>query len=121
MLHRGQPRRVILSEQGFHTINNPKGQLWQAAAYAYAFYKASNLPGIDAFILHRHVDHGAEGGLNLGLWTRNPQGRSLAEPLARKKAYEVFKAADTADWQQAFEFALPIIGIRKWDELLVSR
>jgi hypothetical protein len=118
MLYRGQPRHIILSEQGFHTVNAPDGELWQAAAYAYAYYKTAHLPGIDAFILHRHVDHGAEGGLNLGLWARNKNSRSPAEPLAKKKIYEVFKAADTADWQQAFEFALPVIGIKRWEELL---
>jgi hypothetical protein len=118
MLYRGQPRRIILSEQGFHTPDKPEGELWQAAAYAYAYYKAANLPGIDSFILHRHVDHGAEGGLNLGLWTRNRNARSAAEPAKRKLSYEVFKAADTVDWRRAFEFARPVIGIQNWEEIL---
>jgi hypothetical protein len=121
MLYRGEPRHIILSEQGFHTMNTPDGELWQAAAYAYAYYKSGHLPGIDAFILHRHVDHGAEGGLNLGLWTRNLQARSAAAPLAKKKIYEVFKAADTPDWRPAFDFALPVIGIRQWEELLPAQ
>src|SRR6185295_5964839 len=63
-------RRVILSEQGFHAPAKPEGELWQAAAYAYAYQRIRNNSGIDAFILHRHVDHAHEGGLNLGLWTR---------------------------------------------------
>jgi len=118
MLFRGQPRRIILSEQGFHTPDKLDGELWQAAAYAYAYYKTANLPGIDSFILHRHVDHGAEGGLNLGLWTRNKNARSAAEPAKRKLSYEVFKAADTVDWRRAFEFARPVIGIQGWEEIL---
>ena len=118
MLYRGQPRRIILSEQGFHTPDKPEGELWQAAAYAYAYYKTVNLPGIDSFILHRHVDHGAEGGLNLGLWTRNKNARSAAEPAKRKLSYDVFKAADTPDWSHAFEFARPVIGIQNWEEIL---
>jgi hypothetical protein len=117
MLYRGQPRRIILSEQGFHTAEKPDGELWQATAYAYAYYKTANLPGIDSFILHRHVDHGAEGGLNLGLWTRNKASRSAAEPARKKLIYEVFKAADTPDWRRAFEFALPVIRIDRWEEL----
>lgn len=121
MLYHGQARHIILSEQGFHTVNKPDGELWQAAAYAYAYYKTAHLPDIDAFILHRHVDHAAEGGLNLGLWTRKKDSRSAAEPLAKKRIYEVFRAADTADWQQAFEFALPVIGIRQWEEVLSAR
>lgn len=121
MLYRGQPRRIILSEQGFHTLDKPEGELWQAAAYAYAYYKTANLPGIDSFILHRHVDHGAEGGLNLGLWTRNKNSRSAAEPAKKKLLYEVFKAADTPDRSRAFEFALPVIGVQQWEELLPDR
>jgi hypothetical protein len=120
MLYRSRPRHIILSEQGFHTVNSPDGELWQAAAYAYSYRKTAQLPGIDAFILHRHVDHGAEGGLNLGLWTRNLQARSAAEPLAKKKIYEVFKAADTSDWRRAFEFALPVIGIKAWEEVFLA-
>ncbi len=118
LLHHGQHRRIILSEQGFHSPDKPDGELWQAAGYAYAYYKTANLPGIDSFILHRHVDHGAEGGLNLGLWSRKKDSRSAADPAARKKIYEVFKAADTPEWRTAFEFALPVIGIERWEELL---
>lgn len=117
-LHHGQPRRIILSEQGFHTVDKPDGERWQAAGYAYAYYKTANLPDIDSFILHRHVDHGAEGGLNLGLWARNTAGKSIAEPARKKLIYDVFLKADTDQWREAFEFALPIIGIQRWEELL---
>ena len=116
-LYKGQPRRIILSEQGFHSPDTAEGQLLQAAAYAYACQKIRNLDGIDSFILHRHVDHGHEGGLNLGLWTRNRQSRNPAEPLAKKRIYEVFKAADTPAWKEAFQFALPVIGIEHWSDL----
>ena len=118
MLFQGQPRRIILSEQGLHSVNKSDGELWQAAGYAYAYYKTANLPEIDSFILHRHVDHGAEGGLNLGLWTRNTQGKSMAEPAKQKLIYEVFKKADTDHWRSAFDFALPVIGIQRWEDLL---
>ena len=118
MLYQGQPRRIILSEQGFHTVNKPEGERWQAAAYAYAYYKTANLPDIDSFILHRHVDHGAEGGLNLGLWTRNTSGKSMAEPAKKKLIYDTFLNADTDQWRASFDFALPIIGIQRWEDLL---
>ena len=113
----GQPRRIILSEQGFHSDGTPEGELAQAAAYCYAYYKAGLLPEIDSFILHRHVDHGHEGGLNLGLWRRDTNSPSASAPLSKKPIYEVFRAADTAEWEKAFEFALPIIGIRSWKEI----
>ena len=115
LLHHGQPRRIILSEQGFHCPDKPDGELWQAAAYCYAWKKVESLAGIDAFILHRHVDHGGEGGLNLGLWTRKPE--SIATPGRTRKIYDAFKAAGTPDEGRAFEFALPVIGLTNWSQL----
>ena len=117
LLYHGGPRHIILSEQGFHTTDRPEGEAWQAAAYCYAFYKCAHLSGIDAFILHRQVDHGQEGGLNLGLWTRDTTSASASQPLGKKLIYEVFRQADTPDWEKAFAFALPIIGITNWHQL----
>lgn len=117
LLFDGKPRRIILSEQGFHSDGTPEGELAQAAGYCYAYYKADQLPEIDSFILHRHVDHGHEGGLNLGLWRRDTNSPSASMPLSKKPIYEVFRAADTPEWEKAFEFALPIIGIKSWKEI----
>ena len=41
----------------------------------------------------------------------------MSTPEKKKKIYEVFKAADTPEWETAFRFALPIIGIKSWDEI----
>ncbi|MDB6021496.1 MAG: hypothetical protein JWQ04_1353, partial [Pedosphaera sp.] len=117
LLCHGQPRRIILSEQGFDTPRTPDGETLQAAAYCYAYYKVDHLPGIDSFILHRHVDHRDEDGLNLGLWRRNPASAAPSEPAAKKYIYDVFRQADTPEWRQAFAFALPIIGIHDWKEI----
>jgi len=113
LLYRGAPRRVILSEQGFHSSSKPDGERLQAAAYAYAYYRAAQLSGVDSFILHRHVDHPAEGGLHLGLWRHDDATSSLV----KKPIYEVFRQADTPNWESAFAFALPLIGIKSWDEI----
>jgi hypothetical protein len=115
MLYHGRARRIILSEQGFHADSTPKGERLQAAAYCYAWRKIVNLDGIDSFILHRQVDNGGEGGLNLGLWRREPD--SAATPSSKRPIYEVFRVADTPDWKKTFEFALPIIGIKSWKEI----
>jgi hypothetical protein len=62
LLWKGQTRRIILSEQGFHCREElPDGEAVQAAAFCYAWRKVAALPAIDAFILHRHVDHAYEG------------------------------------------------------------
>ncbi len=106
----GQPRRITLSEQGFHTPKGPNGQALQAAAYCYAYKKVEALPAIDAFILHRHVDHPHEGGLHLGLRDYFPD----RSDRPKKRIYDCFKRADTDEWEEAFQFALPIIGIDEW-------
>jgi hypothetical protein len=112
MLYDGAPRRVILSEQGFHTPDGPDGELVQAAAYCAAYKKVEITEGIDAFILHRHVDHPHEGGLRLGLRRMTPGN---GEPHGKKLIYECFQAADTAEWEEAFRFALPIVGKKSWE------
>ena len=111
-LHKGKARRVILSEQGFHSADGKNGQRDQAAAYAYSYYRVKQTEGIDAFILHRHVDHPGEGGLRLGL-------RSSRDGAVRP-IYDVFRQADTAVWAEAFKFALPVIGVSSWADTLSS-
>ena len=110
----GKPRRIILSEQGFHCPERPDGERDQAAAFCAAWWKVAHLDGIDAFILHRHVDHAHEG-LNLGLWTHKPD--TIATPDRHRQMYEVFRLADTPEWEKAFAFALPVVGIQRWEEL----
>ena len=113
LLYNGRPRRIILSEQGFHTPKGTNGEIIQAAAYCYAYKKIEALDGIDAFILHRHVDHPHEGGLLLGLRRYTP---NAVEARPKKKSWEVFRAADTPEWEKAFAFALPVIGLQAWDQ-----
>lgn len=116
-LFNGSMRRIILSEQGFHSLNNSlEGQQLQAAAYAYAYYKVRFLEGIDSFILHRHVDHGQEGGLNLGLWTHDPS--TVVTPDQHKVSYDVFKYIDTSRSLEVTEFAKAIIGIEDWNDVI---
>jgi hypothetical protein len=114
MRYAGKPRRIILSEQGFHTPDGEAGERLQAAAFCYAYKKVEALEGIDAFILHRHVDHDGEGGLLLGLRRNRSAG---GEQMPKKRIYECFRLADTPQWEEAFAFALPIIGLKNWNEL----
>jgi len=118
MLYQGKPRRIILSEQGFHTPDGPDGEKIQAACWAYAYHKLRHIPAIDAFMLHRHVDHRNEGGLKLGLWTFDPDEPSGTRPKDKKVLWDVFKRADTDEWEEAFAFALPMIGFESWDQAL---
>ena len=112
LLYQGEPRHVILSEQGFHSQPTPEGEELQAAAFCYAYHKVDHLAGIDAFILHRHVDHPQEGGLNLGLRRRTP---GAADPYPKKPMYHCFQAAGTPAWDEASKFALPMVGLESWE------
>lgn len=115
LMWNGGSRRVLLSEQGFHSDGTDKGEALQAAGYAYAWKKVAAMDGVDAFILHRHVDHGQEGGLNLGLWRRK-EG-SVSQPDSKKPIWEVFQASGTGQEEARFRFALPLIGIGEWSKM----
>ena len=56
------------------------------------------------------MDHPGEGGLRLGLRSSKDGGF--------RHVYEVFRRADTSEWREAFQFALPIIGVKTWPETL---
>jgi len=114
LLFQGQPRRIILSEQGFQTLLTPDGEQLQAAAFAYAWEKIQSLPTVDAFIYHRHVDHAHEGGLRLGLWRNAPN--SIADPHSKKLIYQLFQKAGTPEWRAAADALLPITGLKAWNE-----
>jgi hypothetical protein len=110
----GASRRVILSEQGFHCRDGEDGERDQAAAFALAWSIVQRSPGIDALILHRHVDHAHEGGLRLGLWTR--QADSVCTPGRPRRMADVFAACDTPQWPACAEFTLPVIGIARFED-----
>ncbi|MBL9131600.1 MAG: hypothetical protein JNG86_10400, partial [Verrucomicrobiaceae bacterium] len=114
LLFDGKPRRIILSEQGFHTLLTPEGEKLQAAAFAYAWEKITRLPTIDAFIYHRHVDHAQEGGLRLGLWRNAPH--SVANPNSKKLIHDLFRKAGTPEWRAAADALLPVTGLKAWHE-----
>lgn len=112
---RGAPRRVILSEQGFHCADGESGERDQAAALAAAWWLVEHTVGIDAFLLHRHVDHAHEGGLRLGLWTRKPD--SISTPDRPRLAHEVFRAMGTPSFPEVARFALEVVGVERWEDL----
>lgn len=118
LLYDGRQRRIILSEQGFNSTGSGESELEQAAAYCYAYRKVAAIEGIDSFIYHRHVDHSGEGGLNLGLWRRQPN--SVSTPAGQKPIYRVFKTADTDEWPQTFDFARSILGINRWEDIFAK-
>lgn len=115
----GSSTRIILSEQGFTSRKgSSEVQKEQAAAIAYAYYLAEFNNMIDAFILHRQVDHQEElnQGLALGLWTRKTGTVETAG--TRKYAWSVYKYVDTPQGEKKTAFAIPIIGKGSWKMII---
>lgn len=104
----GEVRSIILSEQGY---SSRSGEALQAAAFAYAYYKAEYYKDIDAFLLNRQTDAQEEvaQGLSFGL---NHVGGGT-----HKQIYQVFKYIDTSEREAYTEFAKSIIGISSWNEI----
>ncbi|MEM9345843.1 MAG: DUF5722 domain-containing protein [Planctomycetota bacterium] len=110
----GKARRVIFSEQGLHTPKGPDGQKIQAAALALALHRTKHTPGIDAFILHRHIDSRHEGGLLLGL--RHPKDPDSHQLGGKKQSWHVFKQFETPQWEAKARFALAVAGLDDWSQ-----
>ena len=94
MLWSGKRRRIILSEQGFNSNWTPESEVLQAVAYARAYKKIMQIPEVDSFILHAHIDNQYEFNLNLGLWRRQ---KDSGEIDVAKPVYHVFNAIDQKD------------------------
>lgn len=117
--HFGSSTRIILSEQGFTSVTNGVSvEKTQAAAIAYSYYLTEFNPMIDSFILHRHIDHKVEmdQGLYLGLWTTKPN--TYEEAYTKKYAWKVYKYMDSPYSAQYTKFALKIIGVNSWSDIV---
>jgi hypothetical protein len=116
MLYQGKAlRRVLLSEQGFHTRNDGvEAQRLQAAALVYIWHKIRPLESIEAFHNHRWQDHPGEGGLMVGLRTLPSPGKPFGE---RKFAWEVYAALDTPQEAEITAFAKEILGVQRLEEI----
>lgn len=92
--YRGGMRHINLSEQGLCSGHTPQEEQQQADAFVLAYQKILNLPQIEAFTYHSHIDEPNEG-LYLGL---------LAEDGRKKPVYDCFREIDgenAAVWYQA--------------------
>lgn len=103
----GEVRSIILSEQGYTSLN---GENVQAAAIVYAYKKAEANEHIDSILFSRQTDAVEEIAQGLALGINHADG-------SPKYAYQVFKYMDT-DKQEAYtDFAKGIIGISDWSQI----
>ena len=70
LAYRGQFRRVVFDEQGFHTdYDDPESENKGAYAFVLLWEKMKQCPTVEQFLINRYTDMplGDEGGLHLGL------------------------------------------------------
>ena len=48
---------------------------------------------------------------------RTNKPKSISEPDKKKMLYDLFQKAGTPSWEEAAKFALPVAGLKSWDEL----
>ena len=118
-LYKGEPRRIIFSEQGFNSRSDELQALTEkqaAAGYVLAYMKARKLKNLDLFTHHSYIDNPHEFGLNLGVFRYDPEKPDhKGEP---KPIFESVKAMDTPDEPVAVEKARAFIGADLFDYLL---
>ena len=104
----GQVRHVTLSEMGY---TSSAGQDLQAASFVYAYKVIEANQYIDNMLFSRETDAASEvaQGLALGI---NTQGGG------HKSIYNAFKYVDTAESAKYTDFALRVIGIGSWGEVI---
>ena len=104
----GQVRHVILSEMGY---TSSQGQDLQAASFVYAYKVIEANRYIDSMLFSRETDATEEvnQGLALGINTLGGGHKSI---------YNAYKYVDTAESSTYTDFALKIIGISSWSEII---
>lgn len=104
----GHVRHVILSEMGY---TSSQGQDLQAASFVYAYKVIEANRYIDSMLFSRETDATEEvrQGLALGINTLGGGHKSI---------YNAYKYVDTAEASTYTDFALKIIGISSWSEII---
>lgn len=105
----GEVRSILLSEQGY---TSTAGEAYQAAAFAYAYYKCEYYEDIDGFLLNRQTDAPEEVAQGLAFGLNHVGGGR------RKQIYNVFKYIDTPQHAEYTNFAKDLIGISDWSQIM---
>lgn len=104
----GEVRHLILSEMGY---TSSQGQELQAASFVYAYKVIEANQYVDSMLFSRETDAPSEvaQGLALGICTLGG---------GRKSIYEAYKYVDTPESAKYTDFALRVIGISSWNEVI---
>ncbi len=104
----GEVRHVILSEMGY---TSSQGQDLQAASFVYAYKVIEANQYIDSMLFSRQTDASDEIAQGLALGINTLGG-------GRKSIYNAFKYVDTPESAAYTDFALQVIGVSGWNEII---
>lgn len=104
----GEVRHLILSEMGY---TSSQGQELQSASFVYAYKVIEANQYVDSMLFSRETDAPEEvsQGLALGICTLGG---------GRKSIYEAFKYVDTPESAKYTDFALQVIGVSSWEQII---
>lgn len=104
----GEVRHLILSEMGY---TSSQGQELQSASFVYAYKVIEANQYVDSMLFSRETDAPEEvaQGLALGICTLGG---------GRKSIYEAFKYVDTPESAKYTDFALRVIGVSDWGQII---
>lgn len=104
----GEVRHVILSEIGY---TSSQGQDLQAASFVYAYKVIEANQYIDSMLFSRETDATPEIAQGLALGINTLEGQ-------RKSIYDAYKYVDTDQSAAYTDFALRLIGVSSWSEII---
>lgn len=104
----GKVRHVSLSEMGY---TSSSGQELQAASFVYAYKIVEANQYIDNLLLSRQTDASVEISQGLALGINTLDG-------GHKAIYNAYKYVDTSRASEFTDFALRVIGISSWSEVI---
>ncbi|MEA2068618.1 MAG: DUF5722 domain-containing protein, partial [Verrucomicrobiota bacterium] len=118
MLYNGQPRPIILGEQGFHVAvdGDAEDEATQAAALAYSFKITEQIPDIEAYLYHRQLDHSLEGNLRFGLGV-DQDGLAPWTYARKRPSWQVMHDYGTASEAATFNPYLSYLPIGAWADI----
>lgn len=122
--YRGQPRRVVFDEQGFHTNHDdPESENKGAYAFTLAYLKLRAARDLELFLINRYADMplGDEANLNLGLRYENGYADDehlLINPGEYKKICYAIRDMETEAERIWISEARDYIGHELFDSLI---
>jgi hypothetical protein len=120
LLYKGQPRRIILPEQGFNSrTGEPYTEYEAAYGYVLAYLKIRKQPTIDMFLHYSYMDNPWEFGLNLGVRRFGGYDETNKQVAGEPKPiYWVLRDMDTPAEAGRIEAAREFIGSMLFDRIL---